>query len=79
MARRATCVALKKGFVVRQNYGGAEAFMADPKNFTRLLGPPGTAILCRTSACIHRAGIPEAGQYRDIGELRFRPVVGWIS
>lgn len=79
MPRRATHMALKKGYVVRENYGGAKDFMADPKNFTRLVGPPGTAILCRTSACFHRAGIPEAGRYRDIAEIRFRPVVGRIG
>lgn len=42
-------------------------------SFTRLTGPPGTMLLCHTSFCLHRAGVPEAGHVRDMMIFTFRP------
>lgn len=44
------------------------------RSLTRLTGPPGSMLLCHTSYCLHRAGIPEAGHVRDMLVLTFRPM-----
>ena len=43
------------------------------KKLFRLVGPPGTAAICNTNFCFHRAGVPEPARYRDILALRFEP------
>lgn len=37
----------------------------------RLLGPPGSAMLCNTQLCLHRAGVPAPGRHRDLLQLVF--------
>lgn len=44
------------------------------ESLTRLTGPPGSMLLCHTSYCLHRAGIPEAGRMRDMLVFTFRPM-----
>jgi hypothetical protein len=44
-------------------------------SYARLVGPPGTMVLCHTSYCLHRAGVPEAGHIRDMMIFTFRPSV----
>ena len=38
----------------------------------RMTGPRGTAVLCDSTRCLHRAGIPAAGRQRDMLQLVFR-------
>lgn len=38
----------------------------------RLTGPAGTAALCNTQECLHRAGIPAEGRHRDLIQFQFR-------
>ncbi len=35
----------------------------------QLLGPPGSAMLCNTQICLHRAGVPAPGRHRDLLQL----------
>jgi hypothetical protein len=37
----------------------------------QLLGPPGSAMLCNTQICLHRAGVPAPGRHRDLLQLVF--------
>jgi hypothetical protein len=37
------------------------------------LGPPGSAVLCNTERCLHRAGVPGPGRYRDIAQFQLIP------
>ena len=37
----------------------------------QLLGPPGSAMLCNTQLCLHRAGVPAPGRHRDLLQLVF--------
>lgn len=37
------------------------------------LGPPGSAILCNTERCLHRAEVPGPGRYRDIAQFQLIP------
>ena len=47
----------------------------DKRSFTRLVGQPGTMLLCHTSYCLHRAGVPEPDHVRDMMIFTFRPSV----
>ena len=38
----------------------------------KLVGPRGTAALCNTTLCLHRAGVPAPGRYRDLLQFQFR-------
>ena len=61
------------GFKGRHDYGLPIEVVEDPKHVVKLVGPPGTAVLCNPQLCLHRADIPAKGQIRDIIEFRFRP------
>ena len=64
---------VKMGFKGRRDYGLPIEVVEDPKHVVKLVGPPGTAVLCNPQLCLHRADIPAKGQIRDIIEFRFRP------
>jgi hypothetical protein len=36
-------------------------------------GPAGAALFCNTELCLHKAGVPSEGRYRDILQFRFLP------
>ena len=38
----------------------------------RILGPRGSTVLCNTTLCLHRAGIPASGRQRDMLQFLFR-------
>lgn len=49
-----------------------------------LVGPTGTALLCNTQLCLHRAGVPPYGRHRDLLVLgvvptRWRLPRDWVS
>lgn len=64
---------VKMGFKGRHNYGLPLEVVEDPNHVVKLIGPPGTAVLCNPQLCLHRADIPAKGQIRDIIEFRFKP------
>ncbi|MFB6225663.1 MAG: hypothetical protein ABEI13_04365 [Candidatus Paceibacteria bacterium] len=45
----------------------------DSDDIVKAVGSAGTAMLCNTELCWHRAGIPEEGNYRDIIQFQFKP------
>ena len=55
------------------NGGLSQAAIEAVPSFTRLTGTVGTMMLCHTSYCVHRAGLPEQGHTRDMGMFAFRP------
>ena len=64
---------VKMGFKGRHDYSLPIEVVEDPNHVVKLIGPPGTAILCNPQLCLHRADIPAKGQIRDIIEFRFKP------
>ena len=64
---------IKKGFGNRHNYNIHPELLEDPKYVTKATGPAGTSLLCNTSLCFHKAGIPNQGRFRDILQFRFSP------
>lgn len=45
----------------------------NPKYVTKAIGSSGTSLLVNTELCLHRAGIPSHGRFRDIIQFRFLP------
>ncbi len=45
----------------------------DPAGIVELDGPPGSALLCSTPRCLHRAGVPRPGRSRSMLQFTFAP------
>ncbi len=64
---------MRLGFRNRRDLGGAEREIDDTLHVKRLVGPAGTALLCNTEQCLHRAGIPEESHHRDLLMIQILP------
>ena len=62
---------VRRGFKHRRDYQVPVEVIEDPGHLVRLTGPAGTALLCNTNLCFHRAGVPAQGRQRDLIEFRF--------
>lgn len=71
LTREWTREIVKRGFDDRRNYGLPVETIENPEHLVRLTGPAGTAMLCNTNLCFHRAGLVGEGRQRDIIEYRF--------
>jgi hypothetical protein len=71
LTREWTREVVRKGYDHRRNYQLPVEVIEDPRHMVRLTGPAGSALLCNTNLCFHRAGIPGPGRYRDLIEFRF--------
>jgi ectoine hydroxylase-related dioxygenase (phytanoyl-CoA dioxygenase family) len=45
----------------------------EAEHVIKCVGSAGTALLCNTELCWHRAGIPAEGNHRDIVQFQFKP------
>jgi hypothetical protein len=59
-------ILLKKGYKGRDNYGNASDLINANANKIYLLGKRGSAAMCNTAHCLHRAGVPLPGRTRDL-------------
>ena len=65
---------MRSGYWSRWWIGGpARRMVEEPSRVICVSGPVGSAVLCSTEACLHRASIPRAGTYRDIIEFKLEP------
>lgn len=64
---------IKMGYKTRQNYNIPVETLEDQKYVLKHVGPKGSAMWVNTQHCLHRAGIPEEGHYRDMLQFRFIP------
>ena len=64
---------IKKGYVNRQHYGGSSEFIENGDGLYRMTGRSGKAIIGNTEYCLHKAGEPLNGNYRDIICFQFLP------
>ena len=62
---------LKMGFRSRHKYNVSNETLLDPNRVIKAVGSVGTALLCNTELCLHKAGIPEKGHFRDIIQFQF--------
>lgn len=72
-SRNQTKKIMKQGFKNRFDYGAPHKLLEDEKHVFKAVGPSGTACLANTELCLHRAGTPSEGHYRDVIQLRFGP------
>lgn len=63
---------LKQGFKHRDDYGIPLEIIEDPKHLIKFTGKVGSVFFVNVTQCLHRAGIPQPGYYRDIVEFQFR-------
>lgn len=61
------------GFGNRHNYKLPTDDIEEDNNLIRATGNAGTALLCNTELCLHKAGIPKKGHVRDIIQFQFVP------
>ncbi|MDA0782221.1 MAG: hypothetical protein PQ612_09425 [Rickettsiales bacterium] len=61
---------LKKGYRDRFNYNMPCSELEDSRYLNKLTGKSGTAGFVNVTQCLHRAGVPIKGNYRDILEFR---------
>lgn len=71
ITRQWTRKVIGMGFDHRRGYGIPVEKIEHPDHLVKLTGPAGTALLCNTNLCFHRAGLPGPGRVRDIIEFRF--------
>lgn len=64
---------LKMGYGHRRDYKISEDILEDPKHIVKATGDAGSALLCNTELCFHRADIPAEGHYRDLIQFKFVP------
>lgn len=64
---------IKMGFGNRHNYRIPMEVVEDPTHVIKAIGPAGSAFLCNTELCLHRASIPNKGHTRDIVQFQFVP------
>lgn len=65
---------MRSGYFTRYLVRGkARRLIDDPAYIVYAEGAVGSAIFCNTQLCLHAAGIPRAGSYRDIVEFTFEP------
>ena len=57
---------IKMGFGNRDHYDIPMEVLEDPKYVDMFTGPKGTTMFGNVTTCLHRAGIPEKGHYRDM-------------
>ena len=62
---------IKMGFGNRDNYKLSLDILEDPKHVTKMLGPAGTSFFGSAPLCIHRAGDPDEGHFRDLIQFIF--------
>lgn len=64
---------IKMGYKSRHDYNLSQEVIEDKKYLIKHTGSPGSTAWVSTHYCLHRAGIPEEGHYRDMLQLRFMP------
>lgn len=64
---------IKKGYKSRHDYNLSPQVLEDPDLVLKHTGSKGSTVWVNTQFCLHRAGIPEPGHYRDMLQLRFIP------
>lgn len=64
---------IKMGYKTRHNYNIPMEILEDQKYVLEHVGSKGSSIWVNTQHCLHRAGIPEEGRYRDMLQFRFIP------
>jgi len=73
MTKPRTQFLIRKGFGQRDDYKIPSEVLEDPAHVIKFTGRAGTAIICSTAMCLHRASIPIQGHHRDMVRIDFLP------
>jgi len=71
--RPRTLFLMRNKFGDRDDYRLPMSVMEDPEHVFKLTGPAGTAVVCDTTICLHRASKVAPGRHRDIVQFQLRP------
>ncbi len=74
----------RMGYGSRTDYRLPDSNLEEPEHLFTMTGPAGTAILCDTVHCLHRAARTAPGHHRDIVQLQLLPASsplssGWLD
>ncbi|WIW44396.1 hypothetical protein ML401_23160 [Bradyrhizobium sp. 62B] len=72
LSRKRTRQLLREGFKNRDDTGIPLEKIEDPAYLVKFTGPVGSVMFTNVTQCLHRAGVPASGQFRDIAEFQFR-------
>jgi hypothetical protein len=64
---------MKMGFVNRREPGISNEILEDPNHVTKYTGKSGATLAANTTVCLHKAGIPAPGHYRDLIQFQIAP------
>jgi len=64
---------MKFGYKSRNNYNLPSDVLENKEYVYKITGDAGTSLMCNAHICLHRAGVPEPGHYRDIIQFQFAP------
>jgi hypothetical protein len=77
-SRRRTQELTAKGYY-RGSDDLPEKEVENPEYVQQMTGPAGTALICNTPRCFHRAGVPAPGHHRDIVQFHLAPSTSPLS
>jgi hypothetical protein len=72
-SRKRTKELIKGGFGTRADYKLPVEVLEDPNYVVKGTGPIGTVMIANTEVCLHRAGTPDKGEFRDMIQFQFVP------
>ncbi len=64
---------IKMGFDNRSNYNLPTDVLENPKEVQKMTGPVGTSFFGHAAICLHRAGDPDEGHFRNMIQFQFTP------
>ena len=64
---------VRLGYRNRRRYNLPDSVIDSPQHVVKATGTRGSSIFCNTELCLHRAGLPASGRYRDIAQFKFVP------
>lgn len=72
LTKKRTKELINSGFGNRDNNKISQEILEDPINLTKMMGPAGTSFFGCPPLCLHRAGDPEKGHFRDMVQFTFK-------
>ncbi len=64
---------MQKGFNSRADYNIPTDVLEDPQHVVKAIGKSGSVFFSNTQFCLHKAGNPDEGKYRDMIQWIFEP------
>jgi hypothetical protein len=72
MTKARTREIIRNGYHNRKSYGLPDKMMDNPEHVVQFTGSAGSVMFCQTPLCLHKAGNPIEGNFRDIIQINFQ-------